>query len=95
VRAEVTSLHRQLGAAGYFAVHRGSQIVVVFTDDCPEHPRLRPIAFGFHEAPHAHALGKIPLALDARLEEVADRGIAWEYGEFRAGSTCAAAAVLA
>ena len=28
----------------------------------PAAPRLRPIDFGFHEAPHAHALGKILLA---------------------------------
>lgn len=122
VRAEVVSLHQQLGAAAYFAVHRGAQIVVVFTADSPEHPRLRPIDFGFHEAPHATALGKILLAnmapeqrglhlddepmprfgpgtitrhaeLLIQLDAVADRGVAWEFGEFQAGATCAAAAV--
>src|ERR1700712_3908469 len=35
VRAEVTALHEQLSLAAYFAVHRGSQIVVVFTVDSP------------------------------------------------------------
>lgn len=62
VRAEVTALHQQLGLAAYFAVHRGSQIAVVFTSDSPACPRLRPIEFGFHEAAHATALGKILLA---------------------------------
>ena len=122
VRAEVTALHEQLGLAAYFAVHRGSQIAVVFTADSPACPRLRPIDFGFHEAPHATALGKILLAnmepshralhldeepmprfgpgtitshreLAEQLDVVADRGIAWEYGEFQAGATCVAAAV--
>lgn len=122
VRAEVTALHEQLRLAAYFAVHRGSQIAVVFTADSPACPRLRPIDFGFHEAPHATALGKILLAsmepeqrllhldeepmprfgpgtitghreLAEQLDVVADRGIAWEYGEFQAGATCVAASV--
>ncbi|SDS12123.1 transcriptional regulator, IclR family [Nocardioides scoriae] len=62
VRAEVSALHEQLDLAAYFAVHRGSQITVVFTADSPTCPRLRPIDFGFHEAAHATALGKILLA---------------------------------
>jgi len=122
VRAEVTALHKQLGVAAYFAVHRGAQIAVVVTADSPQCPRLRPLEFGFHEAAHATALGKILLAnmspaertlhldpepmprfgpgtitrhgeLTAQLDRVADRGIAWEFGEFQAGATCAAAAV--
>lgn len=122
VRAEVTALHQQLGVAAYFAVHRGSQIAVVVTADSPQCPRLRPLEFGFHEAAHATALGKILLAnmtaaqrvlhldpepmprfgpgtitghrdLTEQLDLVADRGIAWEFGEFQAGATCAAAAV--
>lgn len=122
VRTEVTALHEQLGLAAYFAVHRGHQIAVVFTADSPAHPRLQPLDFGFHEAAHATALGKILLAtmdaeqralhldpepmprfgpgtltrhaeLDAQLEVVADRGLAWEHGEFQAGATCVAAAV--
>lgn len=122
VRAEITSVHERLGLAAYFAVHRGSQIAVVFAADSPECPRLRPIDFGFHEAPHATALGKILLAnmdpeqrtlhlddepmprfgpgtitrhqeLAEQLDVVADRGIAWEHGEFQAGATCVAASV--
>ena len=124
VRAEITALHQQLGLAAYLATHRGSQIVVVFTVDSPACPRLKPIDFGFHEAPHAHALGKILLAdmdpeqrllhldpepmprfgphtlvrhedLAEQLVTVADRGVAWEEGEFQPGATCAAAAVRA
>jgi DNA-binding IclR family transcriptional regulator len=122
VRAEVTALHQQIGVAAYFAVHRGSQIALVFTADSPQCPRLRPLEFGFHEAAHATAFGKILLAtmapaqralhldpepmprfgpgtitshrqLTEQLDRVADRGIAWEFGEFQAGATCAAAAV--
>jgi IclR family transcriptional regulator, acetate operon repressor len=122
VRAEVTALHQNIGAAAYFAVHRGSQIALVFTADSVEWPRLRPLEFGFHEAAHATAFGKILLAsmplaqralhldpepmprfgpgtitshrqLGEQLDRVADRGVAWEFGELQAGATCAAAAV--
>lgn len=62
VRAEVNALHEQLGTAAYFAVHRGNQIAVVHVADGPACPRLDPIDFGFHEASHATALGKILLA---------------------------------
>jgi DNA-binding IclR family transcriptional regulator len=124
VRAEITALHQQLGLAAYLATHRGSQIVVVLTVDSPACPRLTPMDFGFHEAPHAHALGKILLAsmdpeeqklhldpepmprfgpntivrhtdLAQQLATVANRGVAWEEGEFQPGATCAAAAVRA
>lgn len=124
VRAEIQLLHHQLRTAAYFAVHRGSQIVVIFTVDSPQCPRLSPIDFGFHEAAHATALGKILLAnmdpeqrrmylddepmprfgpgtitghreLAEQLSVVAARGVAWEFGEFQAGATCAAAAVRA
>jgi len=62
VRAEVTALHAELGTAAYFAIHRGSQIAVVHTADSPRAPRLQPLDFGFHEATHATAFGKILLA---------------------------------
>ena len=62
VRAEVGALHHKLGLAAYLAVHRGSQIVVVHTVDSREAPRLQPLDFGFHEAAHATAFGKILLA---------------------------------
>lgn len=122
VRAEIVALHHTVGAAAYLAVHRGSHIAVVFTADSAECPRLRPVEFGFHEAAHATALGKILLAnmstaertlhldpepmprfspgtitshqeLAAQLDRVAERGVAWEFGEFQDGATCAAAAV--
>jgi IclR family transcriptional regulator, acetate operon repressor len=122
VRAEVQALHQQLGVAAYLAVHRGSRIVVVHTVDSPACPRLEPLDFGFHEAAHATAFGKILLArmddeererlldpepmprygpgtitthdeLYGQLDEVAARGIAWEFGEFQGGATCAAAAI--
>lgn len=122
VRAEISGLHKQLGVAAYLAVHRGAQIVVVFTADSPSCPRLPSLDFGYHEAPHATALGKILLAnmepdermlyldpepmpafapgtitthakLVEQLGNVARRGIAWEFGEFQDGATCAAAAV--
>lgn len=122
VRPEVQALHDRLQRAAYLAVHRGSQIVVVHVHDSPRHPRLQPMGFGFHEAPHATAFGKILLGslshqqrrlhldegdlpaitpqtitdrdlLDAHLDEVGERGIAWECGEFQEGQTCAAAPV--
>ena len=62
VRAEVAALHQRLGMAAYLAVHRGNQIVVVATADGPTCPRLGPLDFGFHEAAHATAFGKILLA---------------------------------
>jgi DNA-binding IclR family transcriptional regulator len=94
----------------------------VFTADSPECPRLPTLKFGYHDAPHATALGKILLAhldgekrslvlppepmprftkatitghreLIEQLSTVTHRGVAWEFGEMEAGSTCAAAAV--
>lgn len=62
VRAEITALHQQHRTAAYFAIHRGSQIVVVYVADSPACPRLQSMAFGFHEAPHATAFGKILLS---------------------------------
>lgn len=70
VCAEVTALHHQLGVAAYLALHRGSQIVVVFTADSPQHPRLAPLEIGYHEAAHATALGKILLANMDRDEQL-------------------------
>ena len=122
VRSEVVALHQKLGVAAYLAVHRGSQIVVVHTADSRDAPRLQPLNFGFHEAAHATAFGKILLAnmepaqralhldpdpmprlgpgtitshaeLGPHLDRVADRGVAWEFEEFQAGASCAAAAV--
>src|ERR671929_32456 len=50
------------GPGASLPVHRGSQMVVVHTADSREAPRLQPLDFGFHEAAHATAFGKILLA---------------------------------
>lgn len=62
VRGEVARLHETARAAGYFAVYRGADVVVAFVVDSPAHRRLEPLNFGFHEAAHATAFGKIMLA---------------------------------
>lgn len=62
IRLAVDSLHRDVGAAAYFALYRGVDVVVAYVSDCAEHPRIRPLDFGFHEAGHATAFGKILLA---------------------------------
>ena len=62
VRAEIVRLHDTAKAAGYFAVYRGADVVVAFVVDSPAHPRLTPLSFGFHQAAHATAFGKILLS---------------------------------
>jgi len=62
VRAEVGLLHRQVGAAAYFAQYRGSEVVVAHVEDSPECPRAIPLDVGLHEATHATAFGKVLLA---------------------------------
>lgn len=62
VRSEVARLHQRADTAGYFAVYRGADVVVAYVVDSPAHPRLTPLNFGFHEAAHATAFGKIMLA---------------------------------
>lgn len=62
VRAQIVNLHRQTGYAAYLTVRRGSTLALVFVADSPECPRLQPMGFGFDEAPHATAFGKILLA---------------------------------
>ena len=62
VRMEIVRLHDTAKAAGYFAVYRGADVVVAYVVDSPRHPRLTPLSFGFHEAGHATAFGKILLA---------------------------------
>ncbi|RFA08615.1 hypothetical protein B7R54_04755 [Subtercola boreus] len=62
VRAEIARLHDTAQTAGYFAVYRGADVVVAYVVDSPDHPRLTPLGFGFHEAAHATAFGKIMLA---------------------------------
>lgn len=62
VRAEIAGLHDRAEAAAYFAVYRGADVVVAYVVDSPAHPRLTPLSFGFHEAAHATAFGKVMLA---------------------------------
>jgi IclR family acetate operon transcriptional repressor len=62
VKAEISRLHDTARTAGYFAVYRGADVVVTYVVDSPRHPRLSPLSFGFHEAAHATAFGKILLA---------------------------------
>ena len=62
VRAEIAGLHDRAQAATYFAVYRGADVVVAYVVDSPAHPRLTPLSFGFHEAAHATAFGKLMLA---------------------------------
>jgi DNA-binding IclR family transcriptional regulator len=71
VRAEIARLHGLARTAAYFAVYRGADVVVAYVVDSPEHPRLQPLQFGFHEAAHATAFGKILLA--GWTEEQIDR----------------------
>ncbi|TFD47281.1 IclR family transcriptional regulator [Cryobacterium frigoriphilum] len=62
VRAEIAELHASARAAAYFALYRGSDVVVIYIVDSPQSPRLQPLTFGFHEAAHATAFGKIMLS---------------------------------
>jgi IclR family transcriptional regulator, acetate operon repressor len=62
IRKATNELHRTLQAASYFAIYRGADIVLTYLSDCEKHPRLRPLRFGFHEAAHATAFGKILLS---------------------------------
>lgn len=62
VRQGISRLHEKARTAAYFAVYRGADVVVAHVADCPTHPRINPMNFGFHEAGHATAFGKILLA---------------------------------
>ncbi|WP_196073327.1 IclR family transcriptional regulator [Nakamurella alba] len=62
VTREISLLHESTGFAAYLAILRGSTLVIVHVVDSPDCPRLHPMRFGFHEAPHATAFGKIQLA---------------------------------
>ncbi|MCI9888121.1 IclR family transcriptional regulator [Micrococcales bacterium 31B] len=62
VREAIDSLHARLGTAAYYAIYRGTDVVIAYVSDCGAHPRLAPLSFGFHEAAHATAFGKVMLA---------------------------------
>ncbi|MCC9195283.1 IclR family transcriptional regulator [Arthrobacter sp. zg-Y820] len=58
----VANLHETAGAAAYYAVHWGNEVVVAHVADSPEHPRIPVPQSGFAGALHATAFGKILLA---------------------------------
>lgn len=58
----ILELHSRADAASYYAVHRGDHIVVAHVVDSPARRRITPMGFGFNDAAHATAFGKILLA---------------------------------
>lgn len=122
VRQVIDELHQDSETAAYFAVYRGVDVILAYVSDCPKHRRSGPLDFGFHEAAHATAFGKVMLAgmspedrreylqargmqrftpativdldqIEAELESVALRGIAWESAELLPGMACGAVPV--
>lgn len=59
---ELRMLHRRAEAAAYYTVFRDTDVVVAAVADSAEFPRAEPLNFGFHEAAHATAFGKLLLA---------------------------------
>lgn len=58
----IRELHVRADAAAYYAVHRGEDIVVAHVVESPTRPRITPMGFGFNDAAHATAFGKVLLA---------------------------------
>jgi DNA-binding IclR family transcriptional regulator len=58
----IRELHVRSDAAAYYAVHRGDDIIVAHVVDSPARPRITPMGFGFNDAAHATAFGKVLLA---------------------------------
>ncbi|UYQ77310.1 IclR family transcriptional regulator [Glutamicibacter sp. JL.03c] len=58
----IRELHQRADAAAYYAVHRGEDIVVAHVVESPNRPRITPMGFGFNDAAHATAFGKVLLA---------------------------------
>lgn len=78
LRDELHRLHRRAEAAAYYTVFRETDIVVAAVADSPRFPRATPLDFGFHEAAHATAFGKVLLAslpARARREYLAGAGM--------------------
>jgi DNA-binding IclR family transcriptional regulator len=65
---ELRQLHQRAEAAAYYTVFRDTDIVVAAVADSPAFPRATPLDFGFHEAAHATAFGKVLLASLPRRE---------------------------
>ncbi len=55
-------VHLEAQAASYYDALRDAQMIVAHVNECPVHPRIRPLAVGFHQVPHATAFGKLMLA---------------------------------
>ncbi|HEX4248343.1 MAG TPA: IclR family transcriptional regulator [Pseudonocardia sp.] len=67
VRAVLHELHRSAGGAAYYAVPRGTDVVVAHLDECPAHHAPCLLRVGEPVAAHASAAGKVLLAaLDRR-----------------------------
>jgi DNA-binding IclR family transcriptional regulator len=62
LRDELHQLHLRAEAAAYYTVYRETDIVVAAVADSAAFPRANPLDFGFHEAAHATAFGKVLLA---------------------------------
>ncbi|GAB3462150.1 IclR family transcriptional regulator [Actinophytocola sediminis] len=62
IQDELHRLHLRAEAPAYYTVFRETDIVVAAVADSPEFPRATPLDFGFHEAAHATAFGKVLLA---------------------------------
>lgn len=62
VRRALRELHLAADAAAYFAVYRGDAIVLAHVVDSVRRPRIDPMDFGFTDAAHATAFGKILLS---------------------------------
>lgn len=75
VRRAVRELHASADAAAYFAVYRGDAIVLAHVADSLRRPRIDPLDFGFTDAAHATAFGKILLSRmdDDEVAEYLDR----------------------
>jgi DNA-binding IclR family transcriptional regulator len=58
----IRELHVRADAAAYYAVHRGDDIIVAHVVESPARPRITPMGFGFNDAAHATAFGKVLLA---------------------------------
>jgi DNA-binding IclR family transcriptional regulator len=70
LRDELRLLHQRGQAAAYYTVFRDTQVVVAAVADSVEFPRAKPVDFGFHEAAHATAFGKVMLASLSSRERV-------------------------
>ncbi|MGK5685464.1 IclR family transcriptional regulator [Actinoplanes sp. URMC 104] len=62
VQRVASVVHREAQAAAYYAALRDAEMIVAYVAECALHPRIRTLAVGFHQAPHATAFGKLMLA---------------------------------